>query len=122
VPPAPAPATAVPGGSGRSPRAAPFVRLPARLRARHGKVKLQVRCLQAERCRGRLSLRRLRARLLTGSRTLSIRAARAATFTLKLRRKRLGSARRVRVRIAFAGRDASGAKRKVTRTATLRRR
>ena len=83
-----------------------------------------MRCLQAERCRGKLSLRRLRAKrsaLLLGSRTVSIRGRRAATFTLKLRRARLGSSRRLRVRIEFAGRDAAGAKRKVTRKVALRR-
>ena len=85
---------------------------------------MRVRCLQAKRCRGKLSLRRLRTKrssLLLGSRTISLRAERAANFTVKLRRKRLGSSRRLRVRIEFAGRDAAGAKRKVTRKATLRR-
>jgi hypothetical protein len=87
-------------------------------------VKVRVRCLQATRCRGKLSLRRLRTRkssLLLGSRTVSIRGRRAQTFTVKLRRKRLGGQRRLRVRIEFAGRDAAGAKRKVTRRVTLRR-
>ena len=41
---------------------------------------------------------------------------------MKLRRARLGTGRRLRVRIEFAGRDATGARRKVTRKATLRRR
>ena len=119
-----APAGGVPGGNGRSPGAAPFVRLPARLSARRGKVKVRLRCLQAERCRGKLSLRRLRSKrssLLIGSRKVSIRAKRAATVTVKLRRKRLGSSRKLRVRIEFAGRDAAGVKRKVTRKVTLRR-
>jgi hypothetical protein len=88
-------------------------------------VKVRLRCLQASRCRGKLSLRRLRTKrssLLIGSRTISLRAHRAATFTVKLRRKRLGSSRTLRVRIEFAGRDAAGAARKLTRTVTLRRR
>ena len=100
------------------------MRLPTRLTARRGKTKVRIRCLQAKRCRGKLSLRRLRTKrsaLLIGSRTISIRAKRAATFTVKLRRKRLGSSRKLRVRIEFAGRDAAGAKRKVTRKVTLRR-
>jgi hypothetical protein len=85
---------------------------------------VRVRCLQATRCRGKLSLRRLRGKrssLLIGSRTASVRGKRAKTFTVKLRRKRLGSRRRLRVRIAFTGRDAAGAERKVTRTVTMRR-
>jgi hypothetical protein len=119
---------AAPAGNGvvdaRTRRAARFVLLPRRLTARHGKVKLRLRCLQATRCRGALSLRRLRAKrgsLLIGSRTVSLRAKRAATFVVTLRRDRLGARRRLRVRIEFAGRDAAGAKRKVTRRATLRR-
>ncbi len=113
-----------PGGPGGTPRAAPFVRLPTRLTARSGRTNVRLRCLQAKRCRGKLSLRRLRTKrssLLLGSRTISLRAKRAANFTLTLRRKRLGSSRKLRVRIEFAGRDAAGAKRKVTRKATLRR-
>jgi uncharacterized delta-60 repeat protein len=122
-----APPPGPPGGAqngGAAPRAAPFVSLPKRLSARRGKVRLRVRCLQAKRCRGTLSLRRLRTRgrsLLIGSRALSIRAERAATLTVTLRRDRLGARRRLRVRIEFAGRDAAGAKRKVTRKVTLRR-
>jgi len=110
--------------TGSSPPSRPFVSLPARLNAARGRVKVRVRCLQAARCRGKLSLRRLRTRkssLLLGSRTVSIRARRAQTFTVKLRRKRLGGQRRLRVRIEFAGRDAAGARRKVTRRVTLRR-
>ena len=58
-------------------------------------VKVRVRCLQAKRCRGKLSLRRLRTgrrSLLLGSRTISVAGHHARTFTVKLRRKRLGSA------------------------------
>ena len=40
---------------------------------------------------------------------------------MTLRRARLGASRRLRVRIEFAGRDAAGAQRKVTRRVTLRR-
>ncbi len=108
-----------------SPRVAAFVSLPTRLTARHGKVKVRLRCLQAKHCRGKLRLRRLRAKrssLLIGSRTISLRGRQAATFTVKLRRKRMGSSRKPRVRIEFAGRDAAGAKRKVTRKVRLHRR
>ena len=110
--------------TGSSPRSAPFVSLPSRLNASRGRTKVRVRCLQATRCRGKLILRRLRTRkssLLLGSRTVSIRGRRAQTFTVKLRRRRVGKQRRLRVRIEFAGRDAAGAKRKVTRRVTLRR-
>ena len=111
-------------GTGSSPRSAPFVSLPSRLNARRGRTKVRVRCLQPTRCRGKLSLRRMRTKkssLLLGSRTVSIRGRRAQTFTVKLRRRRVGNQRRLRVRIEFAGRDAAGAKRKVTRRVTLRR-
>jgi uncharacterized delta-60 repeat protein len=124
APPGPPPANATLPGTGASPRTAAFVTLPSRLVARHGKVKVRVRCLQATRCRGKLSLRRLRmsrSSLLIGSRTISVRGRRAATFTVKLRRKRLGSGRRLRVRLELAGRDATGATRKVTRNVALRR-
>ena len=116
------PATGVPPGTGSVPRSNPFVRLPSRLNARRGRVKVRVRCLQATRCRGRLSLRRLRTGKLLGTRTVSIRGGRAKTITMKLRRARLGAGRRLRVRIEFTGRDAAGARRKVTRRVTLRRR
>jgi hypothetical protein len=98
------------------------VRLPSHLNARRGRVKIRVRCLQATRCRGRLSLRRLRTWTLLGARSVSIRGRRAKTFAVKLRRARLGAGRRLRVRIEFTGRDAAGVRRKVTRRATLRRR
>jgi hypothetical protein len=114
----------VPSSSGSSPRSRPFVSLPSRLTARRGRAKVRVRCLQAARCRGRLSLRRLRtgkASRLLGSRTVSVRARRARTYTVKLRRPRLGSSRKLRVRIEFSGRDATGTQRKVTRKVALRR-
>jgi hypothetical protein len=106
------------------PRAAPFVALPKRLRARHGRVRVRVRCLQAARCRGRLSLRRLRTRrhsLLLGSRRTSIRGRHARTVVVRVRRKRLGAHRKLRVRIEFAGRDAAGTQRRVARRVPLRR-
>ena len=53
-----------------------------------------MRCLQAARCRGRLSVRRLRTSRLLGTRTVSIRGRRQKTFTVKLRRARLGAGRR----------------------------
>ena len=119
---APGPGGAPPAGLAR-PRA-PFVSLPSRLRARRGRVRVRVRCRQARRCRGRLTLRRLRTgrrSLLLGSRTASVPALRARTIVVKLRRKRLGARRRVRVRIQFSGRDATGARRTVARRVTLRR-
>jgi uncharacterized delta-60 repeat protein len=118
------PGAGTPPAGGGTPRRAPFVSLPGRVRARHGRVKIRVRCRQAKRCRGRLSLRRLRTgrrSLLLGARTVSVAGHHARTFKVKLRRKRLGTHRKLRVRIEFAGRDATGAKRRVTRRATLRR-
>ena len=103
---------------------APFVSLPSHLRARDGRVKVRVRCRQAERCRGRLRLRRLRTGrrpLLLGARSVSVPGHRARSFSVKLRRKRLGTHQRLRVRIEFAGRDATGAARRVTRHVTLQR-
>jgi hypothetical protein len=114
----------VPPGTGRSSRNRPFVSLPSRLTARRGRARVRVRCLQAARCRGKLSLRRLRTRKasrLVGSRTVSVRARRARTYTVTLRRTRLGSSRTLRVRIEFSGRDATGTQRTVTRRVTLRR-
>jgi uncharacterized delta-60 repeat protein len=121
-PPGPGPGTP-PGGRG-TPRTAPFISLPSRLKAHRGKVKVRVRCAQAKRCRGKLSLRRLRTKkhsLLLGSRTISIAGRHAKTYTVKVRRKRLGSHKKLRVRIEVTGRDAAGARRKVTRRVTLRR-
>jgi uncharacterized delta-60 repeat protein len=120
-PPGPWPGT--PPGVG-SPRSSPFVSLPARLKARHGKVKVRIRCLQAKRCRGKLSLRRLRTKkrsLLLGSRTISVAGRHAKTYTVKVRRTRLGSHKKLRVRIDVTGRDAAGKQRRVTRRVTLRR-
>ena len=48
--------------TGRTPRRRPFVRLASRLDVRRGRVRIRVRCLQAARCRGRLSVRRLAKR------------------------------------------------------------
>jgi len=110
--------------SGSSPRRRRFVSLPSRLRARRGRAGVRIRCHQAIRCRGRLSLRRLRngkSSLLLGSRTVSIPARRAQTFAVALRRTRRGTRRRLRVQIVFAGPDAAGAQRTVTRRVTLRR-
>ena len=118
------PGGAPPAGAPR-PRVAPFVSLPSRLRARRGRVRVRVRCLQAVRCRGRLTLRRLRTgrrSLLLGSRAASVPARRARTVVVRVRRKRLGSRRRLRVRMEFAGRDATGARRRVAKRVPLRRR
>lgn len=104
-------------------RAAPaFVGLPSTLRARRGRVRVRIRCLQSRRCRGVVSLRRVRARgrsLLLGRRSVSIPARRSATVTVRLRRG-LGRARRIRTRVSFRGRDASGRVRSVSRSALLR--
>ena len=122
---APAPgAGAAPGPAAPAPGAAapPFIGLPSVLRARRGRVRVQVRCLQSRSCRGILSLRRLRSRgrtVLLASRRVSIRARRSATVTLRLRRG-LGDARRIRTRLSFRGRDATGRLRTVTRNAQLR--
>jgi hypothetical protein len=99
-----------------------LVGLPTVLRARRGRVRVRVRCLQARTCRGRLTLRRLRSRgrtLLLASRTVTVRARRSKTFTLKLRRS-LGRDKRIRARLSFRGRDASGTLRTITRTTQLR--
>jgi uncharacterized delta-60 repeat protein len=121
---APGPRGGAPPAGAAKPRAAPFVSLPSSLRAHRGRVRVKVRCRQAKRCRGTLTLRRLRTgrrSLLLGSRTASVPARRARTIVMKVRRKRLGTRRRVRVRMQFAGRDATGARRKVARRVTLRR-
>ena len=44
----------------RRSRSEKFVTLPARLTVRRGVVRVRVRCVQAKRCKGKLSLRRLR--------------------------------------------------------------
>ena len=113
---------ALPAGSDAKPR---FVSLPSKLTARRGKTRVKVRCLQAERCRGTLTLRRLRTgkrSVLLGSKRASIPARRTRMVVVKLRRKRLGHARRMRVRMQFAGRDASGNRRKIAKLVPLRRR
>jgi uncharacterized delta-60 repeat protein len=122
--PSPPPGQGVLPAQGPGPRTSPFVGLPARLRARHGRVRVRVRCLQKARCRGRLTLRRLRSGrrpLPLGSRRISVAGRHAKTVTVKLRRGRLGSAHRLRVRIEVRGRDAAGTTRLVTRRVTLRR-
>jgi hypothetical protein len=88
-------------------------------------VRVRVRCLQAVRCRGRLSLRRLRTRrrsLAIGARNVSVPARRSRTVVVRLRRNRLGARRRLRVRMAFTGLDATGARRSVVKRVPLRRR
>ena len=102
-----------------------FVALPSRLTVRRGKVRVRMRCVQAKRCRGRLALRRLRTgkrSLLLGSRSASIPARRTRTIVVNIQRQRLGSARRIRVRMAFSGRDASGKRREVVKRVSLKRR
>ena len=88
-------------------------------------VRVRVRCVQAKRCKGKLSLWRLRKghkALLLGSKTATVKARRTRTIVVKVRRKRLDRRRKSRVRIEFAGRDATGARRKITKTVPLKRR
>jgi uncharacterized delta-60 repeat protein len=121
---APPPGGGPPGG-GATPGSAPFVGLPSRLVARRGRVRVRVRCLQAARCRGTLRLRRLRRgkrSLPLGSKRASIPARRARTVVVRVRRKRLGPRRRLRVRMEFAGRDAAGKRRRIAKRVPLRRR
>ena len=94
---------------------AAFVSLPSKLIAHRGKVRVRVRCVQAKRCRGTLTLRRLRQgkrSLLLGSKRASLPARRTRTIVVKVRRSRLGSRRKLRVRMQFAGRDAAGTPRR----------
>ena len=124
-----------PGSPGPAPGAGPpplgpatspagFVALPRTLIARRGKVRVRVRCLQDRRCRGRLTLRRLRKgkrSLLLGARRAVVPARRSRAIVVPVRRKRLGARRTVRVRIEFAGRDATGERRRIARNVLLRR-
>jgi uncharacterized delta-60 repeat protein len=125
VPGAPA-APGAGGLQGGDPKAAPpFVSLPSRLRARKGRVRVHVRCRQAARCRGTLTLKRLRKRrsaLRIGSRSASIPARRTRTVVVRLRRKQLGTSRRLRVQMEFTGRDASGTRRRIVKLVLLTRR
>jgi len=122
--PAPAPAEPAPGPAAPPARraAAPFVSLPSTLRARRGRVRVRLRCLQSRRCRGTVSLTRPRSgksSVLLGRRSVSVPARRTRVYSLRLRRS-LGPSRRIRTRITFRGRDASGRVRSVSRRATLR--
>jgi uncharacterized delta-60 repeat protein len=122
-----APAAAPPPGGGtRAPvTKKKFVTLPGRLTVDRGVVRVRVRCVQSRRCKGKLSLRRLRqgrTALLLGSTTATVKARRTRTIVVKVRRKRLDRHRKSRVRMEFAGRDASGARRKITKSVTLKRR
>jgi hypothetical protein len=88
-------------------------------------VRVRVRCVQTKRCTGKLSLRRLRKghkALLLGSKTATVKARRTRTIVVKVRRKRLDRHRKSRVRMEFTGRDAAGARRKITKSVTLKRR
>ncbi len=121
----------VAGGGGRAAPTGPalrlprFVALPSKLISRRGKVRVRVRCVQAKRCRGTLTLRRIRngkRSLLLGSKRTSIPARRTRTVVVAIRRKRLGSARKLRVRMAFTGRDATGKRREIVKRVPLSRR
>ena len=121
-----APSAAPPPGGGTQPPATrkTFVTLPARLTVQRGVVRVRVRCVQTKRCKGKLSLRRLRkghTALLLGSKTATVKARRTRTIVVKVRRKRLDRHRKSRVRMEFAGRDATGARRKITKSVTLKR-
>ena len=127
TPPAgpPAPATAAPTHRARR-RSAPFVSLPSRLSARRGRVRCACAACRPSAAAASCSLRRLRHEAPRAAARLahvSIRgAARAPTLHREAAaRARCGTRRRLRVRIEFAGRDAAGARRKVTRRVTLRR-
>jgi hypothetical protein len=50
-----------------------------------------------------------------------VRGRHTQTVTVRVRRKRLGTHRKLRVRMEFAGRDATGAARRVARRVPLRR-
>jgi len=122
-----APATAPPPGGGTQPPVTKkkFVTLPGRLTVHRGVVRVKVRCVQAKRCKGKLSLRRLRKgrkALLLGSTTATVKPRRTRTIVVKVRRKQLDRHRKSRVRMEFVGRDATGARRKITKTVTLKRR
>ena len=120
----------VAGGGGAAPsgpalRLPQFVALPSKLTSRRGKVRVRVRCVQAKRCRGTLTLHRIRKgkrSLLLGSKRTSIRARRTRTVVVVIRRKRLGNARKLRVRMAFTGRDATGKRREIAKRVPLSRR
>ena len=125
---APASPAGSPGGGAQPPGSpsgrATFVSLPSKLTARSGKVRVRVRCAQAKRCRGTLTLRRLRQgkrSLLLGSKRASLPARRTRTIVVTVRRSRLGSRRKLRVRMQFAGRDATGTPRRVVKRVTLTR-
>jgi hypothetical protein len=122
-----APSAAPPPGGGTSPPVpvTKFVTLPSRLTVHRGVVRVKVRCVQAKRCKGKLSLRRLRkgrSALLLGSKTARVKARRTRAIVVKVRRRRLDRHRKSRVRMEFAGRDATGARRKITKTVPLKRR
>ena len=125
---APAPAGPPAAGGvppGESGKAAPFVSLPARLRAHGRKVRVRVRCRQATRCRGTLTLKRVRkgrSALAIGSHSASIPARKARAVVVRLRRKRLPKTRHFPVQMEFTGRDASGTRRRVVKGAMLTRR
>ena len=83
-----------------------FVTLPSRLTVHRGVVRVKVRCVQAKRCKGKLSLRRLRkgrSALLLGSKTATVKARRTRTIVVKVRRKRLDRHRKSRVRMRVRG-------------------
>ena len=102
-----APSAAPPPGGGTQPPVTKkkFVTLPARLTVHRGVVRVKVRCVQAKRCKGKLSLRRLRKghkALLLGSKTATVKARRTRTIVVNVRRKRLDRHRTSRVRMEFA--------------------
>jgi hypothetical protein len=99
-----------------------FVALPAELALRDGRVRMRLSCLQGTGCAGRLSVTRVGARgrsMLLGVRRASVPARGARTVAVRLRSGRLGTRRRLRVRIEFGGRDAVGTLLRVARGATL---
>ena len=80
--------------SGPADRARGFVSLPSKLTARRGKVRVRVRCVQAKRCRGTLTLRRLRTGQALAAAGLEARVAPGAPHPHDRRRGAAHAARR----------------------------
>jgi hypothetical protein len=89
------------------------------VKVRHGKAKIALRCLQARKCRGKLSLKN--GKRAYGSHSFSIRAGKKKTVVVKLKRNARSSVahhKRMRVRATAKLRGGRAAKKMIT----LRRR
>ena len=117
APPGSTPGEPAAGEDGAADGGTPSARLRIivgrRVRARHGHVRVKLRCLGRERCRGTLWLQRRwrpgRPRLKLGHRTFSVPAGRDTARKIRLApraRRALGRARRMRV---LAGASVPGA-------------